>query len=85
MTTHVLELPRKCDGGRHPHEGRLIAVGTVDELRRDLNMPEGSLEDLFLSSGECRRPIACSMRNERPVSVSVPARDFSMPFAIFAR
>jgi ABC-2 type transport system ATP-binding protein len=58
MTTHVLEIAQEmCDRVGILNEGRLIAVGTVDELRADLQMPEGSLEDLFLElTGNAERP-----------------------------
>ncbi len=58
MTTHVLEIAQEmCDRVGILNEGRLIAVGTVDELRRTLNMPDASLEDLFLKlTGNAERP-----------------------------
>jgi ABC-2 type transport system ATP-binding protein len=49
MTTHVLEIAEQmCDRVGILKDGRLIAVGTVEQLRRDLQRPGASLEDLFL-------------------------------------
>jgi ABC-2 type transport system ATP-binding protein len=58
MTTHVLEIAEQmCDRVGILNEGRLIAVGTVDQLRREQGRPEASLEDLFLElTGAADRP-----------------------------
>jgi len=58
MTTHVLEIAEvMCDRVGILKDGRLIAVGTVEELRRTLLMPDASLEDLFLElTGGAGRP-----------------------------
>jgi ABC-2 type transport system ATP-binding protein len=49
LSTHILEIAeRMCDRIGIIHQGRLIAVGTMDELRA-LGKGEGRLEDIFLS------------------------------------
>jgi ABC-2 type transport system ATP-binding protein len=58
MTTHVLEIAEQmCDRVGILDEGRLIAVGTVDQLRLEHGSPEASLEDIFLGlTGSADRP-----------------------------
>ncbi len=49
MSTHVLEIAQAmCDRIAIMHEGRLLALGTMNELRRMAKMPESGLEDIFL-------------------------------------
>ena len=49
MTTHILEIAeRLCDRIGIIDRGKLIAVGTVDELRQSGTTAELSLEDIFL-------------------------------------
>ena len=49
MTTHVLAIAEQmCDRVGVLHRGRLVAIGTLAELRRQAAMPGASLEDLFL-------------------------------------
>jgi len=49
LTTHILEIAeRMCDRIGIINNGRLVAVGTMDELRA-LQEGEHSLEDIFLS------------------------------------
>jgi ABC-2 type transport system ATP-binding protein len=49
MTTHILEIAeRLCDRIGIIDLGKLIAVGTVDELRQSDTTAELSLEDIFL-------------------------------------
>jgi ABC-2 type transport system ATP-binding protein len=49
MTTHILEIAeRVCDRIGIISNGKLIAVGTMDELRRSNTMADVSLEDIFL-------------------------------------
>jgi len=48
LSTHILEIAeRMCDRIGIINRGRLIAVGTMDELRQ-LGQGESSLEDIFL-------------------------------------
>lgn len=49
MSTHVLEIAQAmCDRIAIMHDGKLLALGTMDELRRMAKMPESGLEDVFL-------------------------------------
>ena len=49
MSTHVLEIAQAmCDRIAIMHEGRLLALGTMEELRREAGMPGSGLEDIFL-------------------------------------
>ncbi len=49
MTTHILEIAeRVCDRIGIINNGKLIAVGTMDELRKSNTMADVSLEDIFL-------------------------------------
>jgi ABC-2 type transport system ATP-binding protein len=49
LSTHILEIAeRMCDRIGIIHQGRLIAVGTMAELRA-LGKGEGRLEDIFLT------------------------------------
>ncbi|HJS30048.1 MAG TPA: ABC transporter ATP-binding protein [Anaerolineales bacterium] len=49
LSTHILEIAeRMCDRIGIIQAGRLIAAGSVDELRQE-STAEGSLEDIFLS------------------------------------
>ena len=49
LSTHILEIAeRMCDRIGIINQGRLISVGTMDELRRTFS-GETSLEDIFLS------------------------------------
>ncbi|MBI4926680.1 MAG: ABC transporter ATP-binding protein [Anaerolineae bacterium] len=49
LSTHILEIAQNmCDRIGIIDKGRLIAVGTMDELRK-LGQGESSLEDIFLS------------------------------------
>jgi len=55
LSTHILEIAeRMCDRIGIIHQGRLVTVGTMDELRaqaeqRSVGLEEGSLEDIFLN------------------------------------
>ncbi len=49
MSTHILEIAQAmCDRIAIVYEGRLLALGTMQELRRKARMPESGLEDIFL-------------------------------------
>ncbi|MDH3242662.1 MAG: ABC transporter ATP-binding protein [Alphaproteobacteria bacterium] len=49
MTTHILEVAeRMAERIGVIHKGRLIAEGTLEELRGDAGQPGTSLEDIFL-------------------------------------
>ncbi len=55
LSTHILEIAeRLCDRIGIIHQGKVIAIGTMDELRHngagsDINTDLGSLEDIFLN------------------------------------
>ncbi len=49
MSTHVLEIAQAmCDRIAIMYNGRLLALGTMQELREKAMMPESKLEDIFL-------------------------------------
>ena len=49
MSTHILEVAeRMCDRAGIIHEGRLIALGTMEELRQKTATDKASLEEIFL-------------------------------------
>jgi ABC-2 type transport system ATP-binding protein len=49
MSTHILEIAQAmCDRIAIMYGGRLLALGTMDELRQKAKMPESGLEDIFL-------------------------------------
>ena len=49
MSTHVLEIAQAmCDRIVIMHEGALLALGTMNDLRQKAKMPESRLEDVFL-------------------------------------
>ncbi|MEM3703246.1 MAG: ABC transporter ATP-binding protein [Candidatus Bathyarchaeia archaeon] len=49
MSTHILEIAQAmCDRIAIMYNGRLLALGTMEELRRKAKMPESRLEDIFL-------------------------------------
>jgi ABC-2 type transport system ATP-binding protein len=50
MTTHVLEIAEQmCDRVGILRDGRLIALGSLSELRQSQEMPGASLESIFLN------------------------------------
>jgi len=49
MSTHILEIAQAmCDRIGIMYEGRLLALGTMEELRDRARMPGSDLEDIFL-------------------------------------
>jgi ABC-2 type transport system ATP-binding protein len=50
LSTHILEIAQAiCDRVAILDHGRMIAQGTMEELRRSVHAPSGeSLEDIFL-------------------------------------
>lgn len=49
MTTHVLEIAEAiCDRIGIMYQGQLLALGNMDELRKDASLPGSGLEDIFL-------------------------------------
>ncbi|MGE7665895.1 ABC transporter ATP-binding protein [Ureibacillus composti] len=50
MSTHILSTAEKhCDRIILLHEGRVRAQGTMDDLRRAFNMPNATLDDLYIA------------------------------------
>jgi ABC-2 type transport system ATP-binding protein len=50
ITTHVLAVAEQmCDRVAILQDGRLVAIGTVPDLRAQVAAPEASLEDIFLA------------------------------------
>ncbi len=50
MSTHVLATAEKhCDKILLLHNGRLRAYGTMDDLRQTFNMPNATLDDLYIA------------------------------------
>ncbi|KAA0547432.1 ABC transporter ATP-binding protein [Bacillus sp. BGMRC 2118] len=48
MSTHVLDTAEKiCDSFIMIHQGTIVAKGTLDEIRRQCQLPSGSLYDCF--------------------------------------
>ncbi len=49
MSTHVLEIAQAmCDRIAIMYQGRILALGTMEELRQRASMPSSKLEDIFL-------------------------------------
>lgn len=49
ISTHVLEIAQAvCDRIAILYEGKLLALGTMEELRQQAKMPNSALEDIFL-------------------------------------
>lgn len=49
MSTHILSTAEKyCNRFVIVHEGKIRALGTLEELREEFNMPQASLDDLYL-------------------------------------
>ena len=49
MSTHILATAEKyCDKFIIIHEGEIRATGTLAELQQVFNMPEASLDDIYI-------------------------------------
>jgi ABC-2 type transport system ATP-binding protein len=49
MSTHVLEIAEAiCDRIAIMYQGRILALGSMDELRQKASLPGSGLEDVFL-------------------------------------
>ena len=49
MSTHVLEIAEAiCDRIAIMYQGRVLALGSMDELRQRASLPSSGLEDIFL-------------------------------------
>jgi ABC-2 type transport system ATP-binding protein len=49
MSTHVLEIAEAiCDRIAIMYQGRILALGTMSELRERASLPSSGLEDIFL-------------------------------------
>jgi ABC-2 type transport system ATP-binding protein len=49
MSTHILEIAQAmCDRITIMYEGRLLALGNIEELRQKAQLPGSNLEDIFL-------------------------------------
>ncbi|WEV61019.1 ABC transporter ATP-binding protein [Streptococcaceae bacterium ESL0729] len=50
MSTHILSTAEKfCDKFVVLHDGRLVADGTIDDLRDKFKMPQASLDDIYIA------------------------------------
>jgi ABC-2 type transport system ATP-binding protein len=49
MSTHVLEIAQAlCDRIGIMYHGKILALGTMEELRQMARLPDSGLEDIFL-------------------------------------
>jgi len=66
MSTHVLEIAQAmCDRIAIMYAGRLLALGTMEELRQKAKMPDSGLEDIFLKltgTGDIRPVVEALMK-----------------------
>ncbi|MBP1039874.1 ABC transporter ATP-binding protein [Vagococcus sp. BWB3-3] len=50
MSTHILATAEKyCDRFVVLHEGKIRAVGTIEDLRREFNLPDSSLDEIYIA------------------------------------
>ena len=50
MSTHILATAEKyCDNFIIIHEGKLLASGKLSDLRKEFNMPDASLDEIYLA------------------------------------
>lgn len=53
MSTHILATAEKyCDRIILLHNGKVRAIGTMDELRMEFRMPNATLDDLYIAMTE---------------------------------
>ena len=51
MSTHILATAEKyCDNFIIIHEGKILASGKLSDLRKEFNMPDASLDEIYLAS-----------------------------------
>lgn len=66
LSTHVLEIAQAiCDRIGIMYDGRLLALGTMEELRQRAKMPSSGLEDIFLKltgTGDIKPVVEALMR-----------------------
>jgi len=65
MSTHTLEVAEEvCDRIGIINQGKLIAEGTMDELRKKAELEKGDLEDIFLklTAGEEEKELIESLK-----------------------
>jgi len=66
MATHILEIAQAmCDHIAIMYDGRLLALGTMEELRQKARMPGSGLEDIFLKltgTGDIRPVVEALMK-----------------------
>lgn len=49
MSTHILATAEKyCDHFLLLHHGKLVGKGTIDDLRKQFNMPNAALDDIYI-------------------------------------
>ena len=49
MSTHILATAeRYCDRIIILHEGKIKCAGTMDELKREFQMPDATLDDIYI-------------------------------------
>ena len=50
MSTHILATAEKyCDNFIIIHEGKIVASGKLSDLRKEFNMPDASLDEIYLA------------------------------------
>lgn len=50
MSTHILATAEKyCDNFIIIHEGKILASGKLSDLRKEFNMPDASLDEIYLA------------------------------------
>jgi ABC-2 type transport system ATP-binding protein len=61
LSTHTLEVAEEvCDRIAIIHRGEIVALGNMEELRRQADQPGSHLEEVFLRLTEERAPVAAS-------------------------